>query len=93
VLKSIGARYSPDRRAAFLHDLNIERFAPFLGTIRRSEVRFFWRSPNDDRYRPLDATWFVTLEVDEAAAQPVCYSLSFEPFEGRFQYLKRDSCS
>src|SRR5206468_674767 len=44
-------KYGPEQRAAFIRHLDVDRFVPVLGTIRRTEVTFLWR-PESGRSDP-----------------------------------------
>lgn len=88
-LKQAGAQYGPEDREAFLRQLNPERFAPLLGTLSGIEAVFMM----PEQYAPGSPTlseprWAVSAEARIGRGPRYCYTLGFEPFEGRLRSIR-----
>ena len=82
-LHRVGAEYPPNRREAFLGQLDVTRFAPFLGAVRNVHVDFVWRRPEAPEIVIIG--WRVRLETAAPYGSVSRYILFFEPMRGRLR--------
>jgi len=87
-LHRVGAEYPLDRREAFLRQLDVTRFAPFLGAIQHVQVEFIWRRPEAPEIVMIG--WRVRLETAAPWGSVTRYILFFEPMHGRLRNVLTD---
>jgi hypothetical protein len=91
LLERGGAEF-PGVRDSFMRHLNIDRFAPLLGTINRVDVDFLWRGPRGvPQPQELVAMhWVVRVHTGDGGPRSRRYLLTFEPMHGRLISLVAD---
>jgi hypothetical protein len=90
-----GANFGPDHREEFLRQLDIQRFANIVGPIQTFRASFEWLQEGAPRRAEFMSTplWAVTFRTFGHAGQTICYTLGFEPFEGRLYHVLAGVCS
>ena len=88
LLRRAGAEF-PGERESFIRHLNIDRFAPLLGTLEVINVEFLWRGPTDlpESQRMVAMHRVVRVRATAAAPGSGGYLLTFEPMHGRLTSL------
>jgi len=82
-LKQAGARYGPEEKEEFVHNLRLSTLQPFFGTLKILSVEFQgWSEPHKD-YSFDGFSWKVKAEAERPDGTKSPYSLYFEPFEGK----------
>ena len=82
-LVRLDARFGPDRRAAFLAQVDLSRFARALGTIEKQSVDFYsGLSSRAGYYSP--AKWIARLQTRQGNSAK-CFVVNFEPFGGQIE--------
>jgi hypothetical protein len=96
-LARLDAKFGPDRRAEFIAQLDLPRFARALGTIEKSAVDFTTGLHSDPSYN-FRARWTVRLRTRQGQKGD-CFIVLFEPFGGQVesvighQPVSRDVCA
>jgi hypothetical protein len=83
------ARFPPAEKAAFVRAARLERYQPAIGAFTIDEVRFLSGAPPDPG-RPL---WSISLRSSKESPVQHCYSLLFEPFDGRLVHFVSGPCA
>jgi len=83
-MSAAGARFGPDKRQAFMDNLQWKRFVPVFGSTPPRVVSFSWRLGrrdlgSDDVIAP---SWVVKVDVHDSRFARGCYALIFEPIDG-----------
>jgi hypothetical protein len=91
-LARLQARYRPDKREEFVRDHDLGRFENVLGAIQQSELVFQWRIPEEDGGGFITPGWYLRLQTIGATGTRVCYSIFFEPVNGRLVSLVGSRC-
>jgi hypothetical protein len=82
-LVRLDARFGPDKRAAFLAQVDLSRFARVLGTIEKQSVDFYsGLSSRAGYYSP--AKWIARLQTRQGNSAK-CFVVNFEPFRGQVE--------
>lgn len=85
-IRSAGGQYGPADKAAFVQNLNLSRFSPWVGDIMHiGDIALEW---TDNGVEPL---WFVSVEV-ERQNSTACYAFGFEPLTGRLTVMTKRRC-
>jgi hypothetical protein len=89
LLRRAGAEF-PGERTSFIRHLNIDRFAPLLGTFEVMDIDFLWRGPTDlpESLRKVAMHWVVRVRTTATARRSRGYLLTFEPMHGRLTSLR-----
>jgi hypothetical protein len=90
VLAKAGARYGPDHATEFAKMLNVGRFEGALGKILKTRTQF--SGPREEGRPALPLAWIVHVETAGTHGNRNCYSLEFEPINGRLQSLRGRAC-
>ena len=93
-LRTVDAKFGPERKQSFVEVLQLSRFAPALGTVRVQDVVFRWRLGRSD-LGAADITtpsWQVKIRTSGAGRASGCYSLFFEPISGSLRSIITGGC-
>jgi len=92
-MKRAGARFGMAQNDEFVRSAGVERIASVFGSVRSMNARFLWRKPNvPQRDVVVSPMWAVALEIDAAQGERQCYSLSFDPFTLRLNFVYALAC-
>lgn len=85
-LQRAGAKFSYKDQVAFEEALHLERFAAMFGTLKAFKSSFRWRV----QQQVLGPAWFVEAAFVDHAGQTICYSFTFDAFDGALRSAGRN---